>query len=78
MIWWIIGAIIAYLVIGVIFWIFVIATDGWGSLFLYPLYALLLIVGWLPIYLINLAKEAKEVSEWYKDIFVKREEKQDE
>jgi len=76
MIWWIVGAIAIYLAIGVAIWLYVLLTDPWGGFLLYPLYALLFIAGWLPMVLYNLWFQVKKVNEWYKETFVKREEKQ--
>ncbi|UGO47600.1 hypothetical protein MCCARTNEY_12 [Bacillus phage vB_BanH_McCartney] len=73
MIWWIIGAIAVYLAIGVALWLYVIFNDPWGGFSLFPLYALLLIVGWLPFMIYNLRYQVKKVNEWYKETFKNRE-----
>ncbi|MES1051789.1 hypothetical protein FOA24_21375 [Bacillus thuringiensis] len=58
--WWII-AIGLYLVIGLALLIWIITTDSWGSLFLYPVFAAVIVLGWLPLMVRGIVQEAFEV-----------------
>ncbi|PGC56653.1 hypothetical protein COM24_07530 [Bacillus toyonensis] len=60
---WILCGIIVYLLIGFIIWIWSVCTDRWGGFLLYPVFALLIIVGWLPLTIRNVIEL---ISEKYK------------
>ncbi|WP_000864132.1 hypothetical protein [Bacillus toyonensis] len=58
--WWII-AIGLYLLIGFVLLIWIITTDSWGSLFLYPVFAVVIVLGWLPLMVRSIVQETFEV-----------------
>ncbi|AAT56121.1 MULTISPECIES: hypothetical protein [Bacillus] len=62
--WWAI-AIGLYLLIGVALLIWIIATDSWGSLFLYPVFAVVIVLGWLPLMIRSIVQEiSKAIHKW--------------
>ncbi|MEF8680452.1 UNVERIFIED_CONTAM: hypothetical protein ORM23_10135 [Bacillus cereus] len=57
--WWIL-AISIYLLIGVALLIWIITTDSWGSFFLYPFFAVVIVLGWLPLMVRSIVQETFE------------------
>ncbi|MCU4715941.1 hypothetical protein OCE25_27205 [Bacillus cereus] len=62
--WWTI-AIGLYLVIGLALLIWIITTESWGSLFLYPVFAVVIVLGWLPLIVRSFVQEVFEaIQKW--------------
>ncbi|PEE32905.1 hypothetical protein CN271_24670 [Bacillus cereus] len=57
--WWTI-TIGLYLVIGLALLIWIITTERWGSLFLYPVFAVVIVLGWLPLMVRSIVQETFE------------------